>query len=66
MKSVTTDATYDKVSSVLDKKGLNIEKMAGFGSDGASVMVGCRKGVATKLKDVSIVQFQYGGVLYTV
>ncbi|KAJ8048792.1 hypothetical protein HOLleu_01255 [Holothuria leucospilota] len=24
--------------------------MAGFGSDGASVMVGCRNGVATQLK----------------
>ena len=37
------------ITSYLECAGLAIEKMSSFGSDGASVMVGCRSGVATQL-----------------
>ena len=36
--------------SSLQEYGIGIQKVAGFGSDGANVMVGCRGGVATMLK----------------
>ena len=37
------------ITSYLECAGLAIENMSSFGSDGASVMVGCRSGVATQL-----------------
>ena len=37
------------ITSYLECSGLGIENMSSFGSDGASVMVGCRSGVATQL-----------------
>lgn len=42
----------DKICSEADALGLSLsEKMCGFGSDGASIMIGKRNGVAAKLKD---------------
>lgn len=35
---------------LLELAGLSIENISSFGSDGASVMVGCRSGVATQLR----------------
>ena len=37
------------ITSYLECSGLGIENMSSFGSDGASVMMGCRSGVATQL-----------------
>lgn len=53
MRSVTADAITAKLVSFLEVNDLELQKVAGFGSGGASVMVGCRNGVATQLKRVS-------------
>ncbi|PIK42017.1 putative zinc finger protein [Apostichopus japonicus] len=54
MRSVTADAITAKLVSFLEVNDLELQKVAGFGSDGASVMVGCRNGVATQLKRESL------------
>lgn len=53
MRSVTADAITTKLVSFLEENHLELRNVAGFGSDGASVMVGRRNGVATQLKRVS-------------
>ncbi len=54
MRSVTADALTRKIMEFAEENNLDIKKqLAGFGSDGAAVMVGCRNGVATQLKRVS-------------
>ena len=49
------DGTAKKISkelvSYLSSKGISMEKMSGFGSDGASVMTGKKGGVAALLRD---------------
>ena len=37
---------YDKLREILEADAIDINKMVGFGSDGAAVMVGCRNGVS--------------------
>jgi hypothetical protein len=54
MRSCTADAITAKLKTFLEEHNLDINKLAGFGSDGASTMVGRRNGVATQLKRVSI------------
>ncbi|XP_078587207.1 zinc finger protein 862-like [Branchiostoma floridae x Branchiostoma japonicum] len=39
------------LSQYLEQKDLSIQKVAGFGSDGAACMIGNRSGVATQLKE---------------
>ena len=46
----TAEAVEGVLVSYLEDKSLSIERMVGFGSDGASVMTGQRTGVATRLK----------------
>ena len=38
------------IHSIMAKRSLDIDKLRGFATDGASVMVGCHNGVATQLK----------------
>ena len=49
----TANTITQAILSYLTKKSLDIEKLRGFASDGASIMVGCRNGVATQLKRCS-------------
>lgn len=46
----TADAITDTVLNLLEQKKLPIEKAYGMATDGASVMVGVRRGVATQMK----------------
>ena len=52
-----TDCTAEGIKvSVLDflsEKGLEVTSLLGLGTDGASVMVGCRNGLGVKLKQHS-------------
>jgi len=41
---------FDVLLTSLKQWGLDLERFVGFGSDGATVMLGCRNGVAAKLK----------------
>ena len=43
----------DNLFSVLQQEGLSVDKLKGFGSDGAAVMVGRKSGVATRVKQKS-------------
>ena len=36
--------------SLCSQSGISLNKVLGFGSDGASVMTGCRSGVAVRLR----------------
>ncbi|XP_064633641.1 zinc finger protein 862-like [Lineus longissimus] len=54
MRSVNADNITRKLVAFLeDNVGLDVKKLAGFGSDGASVMAGRNNGVATQLKRLS-------------
>ena len=44
---------FDNLFSVLQQEGLSVERLKGFGSDGAAVMVGRKSGVATRVKQKS-------------
>ena len=46
----TANAIVRAIHSFIAKRSLDIDKLRGFATDGASVMVGCRTGVATQLK----------------
>jgi len=46
----TSDAVLAALLRVIKDFGLDYRDMVGFASDGASVMLGCRNGVATQLK----------------
>lgn len=41
------------IENTLEENGISFKKLRGFGSDGASVMVGRHRGVASKVKDKS-------------
>lgn len=43
------DTITNALVCYLESVGLDIQKKSSFGSDGASVMIGCRNGVATQL-----------------
>ena len=46
----TAHTIVQAIHSFIAKRSLDIDKLRGFATDGASVMVGCRNGVATQLK----------------
>ena len=46
----TANTIVEAIHSFLAKKALDIDKLRGFATNGASVMVGCRTGVVTQLK----------------
>ena len=47
----SSEEIFSCLKSVLEKKGLAMDKMIGFASDGASVMTGVKKGVTTLAKN---------------
>ena len=51
------DTIYATLCRQIKEYGLVVSNMVGFGSDGASVMTGCRKGVASKSKGMFIIYF---------
>ena len=55
IKNPKSDAQvlFDTITNYLEEEGLDITKLLGFGSDGASVMIGRHKGVATRIKERS-------------
>ena len=52
--SVTADVIYTSLKDFIEAKGLQLSKVIGFGSDGASIMTGSKTGVATRLKQQSL------------
>jgi hypothetical protein len=55
IKDPKSDAVvlFGTLKAALQKEGLNLKNILGFGSDGASVMVGKTKGLAAKMKEES-------------
>ena len=49
----TASTIVQVIHSFMAKGLLDIDKLRGFATDRASVMVGCRKGVATQLKQAT-------------
>ena len=49
--SCTAEVIYDEVKKFLKAKGVDISKLHGFGSDGASIMTGKIRGVAARFKE---------------
>ena len=47
------ETVYDSIIQWLQDNGININKVSGFGSDGASVMTGRLNGVGVKLKSIN-------------
>ena len=48
-----SDRIREQVVKLLVEKGLDVSKLAGIATDGASVMVGCRAGVVQQMKALS-------------
>ncbi len=51
--AITTDAITTILLGVMTTLGLDVQRMAGFCSDGVATMVGVKSGVATRLKAVN-------------
>ena len=49
----TAETIYNAITEWLASVGVNIEKVSGFGSDGAAVMTGRRAGVGVRLQQVN-------------
>ena len=49
--SVTADVVTTHLCKILEDFDIEIQKIYGFGSDGASLMTGCKNGVATHMKN---------------
>ena len=47
------ETIYDTILNWAGERNISLNRCVGFGSDGASVMVGIRSGVATRLKTVN-------------
>ena len=45
----TANTIFQAIHSFIAKRALDIDKLRGFATDEASIMVGCRTGVATQL-----------------
>ena len=48
-----SDSIREQVVKLLVEKSLDVSKLAGIATDGASVMVGCRAGVVQQMKALS-------------
>lgn len=48
MEATTADVICETIKSVIEEKGLDITKLVGIGTDGASVMRGTQSGVVTR------------------
>ena len=53
VKDGTADTIKDALLFITQEAEIPMSKIIGFGSDGASVMVGCRSGVTTQLKSLN-------------
>ena len=53
IKHGRAETIYNAIISWAEEKKINLDHFVGFGSDGASVMVGSKTGVATRLKVVN-------------
>ncbi|XP_062594268.1 zinc finger protein 862-like, partial [Saccostrea cucullata] len=53
------EAISSELIGLLKDKGLDLDRLAGVSTDGASVMVGCKSGVVTRLREM------YPGILAT-
>jgi len=51
--SVCAQTITNRVCEYTDSAGLDLAKMRGIGTDGASTMVGCHNGVVARLKSIS-------------
>ncbi|XP_060761279.1 E3 SUMO-protein ligase KIAA1586-like [Neoarius graeffei] len=51
LKDGKADTVKAALSHYMEENDLSIQKVAGFGSDGAACMIGNRSGVATQLKE---------------
>lgn len=51
--SVTAEVIFNVLCTFLESRNINIKDIAGFGSDGASIMTGSKSGVATRIKELS-------------
>ena len=49
----TAETIYNAITEWLASVGVNIEKVSGFGSDGAAVMTGRRTGVGVRLQQIN-------------
>lgn len=47
----TAETVTSALLTALEERGITTSKVMGFGSDGAAVMMGCKTGVAKRLKD---------------
>ena len=47
----SADVLVSKVTEELEQKGIKMSNLVGIGTDGASVMTGCRNGVVKQLRD---------------
>lgn len=54
---------FEKLLKFVKERGLDLSKCVAFGSDGCSTMVGRKSGVATRLKEVIILLFQFIALL---
>nr|XP_022317923.1 zinc finger protein 862-like [Crassostrea virginica] len=53
LEIANSDSIREQVVKLLVDKGLDVSKLAGIATDGASVMVGCREGVVQQMKALS-------------
>jgi hypothetical protein len=59
LSSGSAEAVFDAIIELLHRRGLDINNLIGFASDGASVMTGCNTGVAARLKSVVPIWFRH-------
>ena len=50
--SANAEAIFNCLCSIIEKENLQLEKLKGFASDGASVMTGKYNGVTAKFKEL--------------
>lgn len=50
LSCANAESIYDKVMTTLETKGISFKNLCGVSTDGASVMLGQKSGVVTRLK----------------
>ncbi|KAJ8300973.1 hypothetical protein KUTeg_022492 [Tegillarca granosa] len=53
LQSACAESIYSALVEVIESFGLKLTNLTGIATDGASVMVGCRGGVVTRLREVT-------------
>ncbi|CAG8791828.1 12498_t:CDS:2, partial [Cetraspora pellucida] len=54
LEDCRSEYIFEKLKNFISDKGLNIENIAYFGSDGTSTMIGSKTGVSTRLKHLNL------------